>query len=209
MSSYLVDLIGSFQTGPLVLEARGIYTPGNKARDNLAQSIRYYQPLSMDGGYYARWAAILANGDVDYFNSNLLTNQGRIIGYDRYGRASIGVKATYNITPAFNVYAWLTQMWTAEEVDTDTGATPGLGAGSVSRTTLNDKSWVEGDSRNVGTEVDLGFQWRFAPNTVFELQGAYLFAGNALATAEVLNGVHTRQDARDGYMLGAKVRLAF
>src|SRR3989441_1186319 len=209
MSSYLVDMIGSFQTGPFVLEARGVYSPGNKARDNLAQSIRYYQPLTTDGNFYARWAAILASGDVDYFNGALLTNQARFIGYDRYGIAALGLRATYNITPTFNVYSWITQMWTAEKVDTDTGAAPGLGTGSISRTTVDDKSWVEGDSRNIGTEVDLGFVWRFAPNILLELQGAYLFAGDALATAELLNGVHVRRGPSDAYTLAMKGRVAF
>ncbi|PYM93933.1 MAG: hypothetical protein DME04_10350 [Candidatus Rokuibacteriota bacterium] len=224
LSSYIVDLIGSFQTGPFLLEARGVYSPGNKARDNLAQTIRYYQPLTTDGNYWSRWAAILASGDVDYFNGALLTNQARFIGYDRYGIAALGLRATYNITPAFNVYSWITQMWTAEKVDTDTGAAPGLGGGSVSRTTVSDRSWVEGDSRNVGTEVDLGFVWRFAPNVLLEVQGAYLFAGHALDTAECVvtgtpaptncgagatAGVHTRREATDAYTLGTKLRFAF
>jgi hypothetical protein len=99
--------------------------------------------------------------------------------------------------------------WTAEKVDTDTGAAPGLGAGSVSRTTVDDQSWVEGDSRYIGTEVDLGFTWRFAPNAAFDLEGSYLFAGAALGTAELLNGVHTRRDPNDAYQLAARVRLSF
>src|SRR6266446_10717541 len=44
MSSWIVDLIGTFSTGPLLLEARVAYSPGNKARDNLAKSVRYFQP---------------------------------------------------------------------------------------------------------------------------------------------------------------------
>ena len=209
MSSWIVDLIGSYQMGPLLLEARGVYSPGNKARDNLARSVRYFQQLDADGNYWAGWAAILANGGIDYFNSNLLTNMGRHIGYDRYGRAALGFKATYSITPALAVYAWVSPNWTAEKVDTDTGVLPGTGAGVTSRTTLDDKSWVKGDSRYIGTEVDLGLTWRFAPNTAFDLQGAYLFAGDALGTAEILNGVHTRRNPNDGYMLAARVRFVF
>src|SRR5262245_31319654 len=72
VSSWIVDLTGSYQLGPLLLEARGVYTPGNKARDNLAQSIRYYQPISMDGSYWTGWGAINTTG-VDYFNGSLLT----------------------------------------------------------------------------------------------------------------------------------------
>jgi hypothetical protein len=209
MASWIVDLAGSYRVGPLLLEARGMYSPGNKARDNLAQSVRYFQQLDTDAGYWASWAAILANGGIDYFNNNLMTNQGRHIGYDRYGRMGLGFKATYSITPAFAVYGWVSPTWTAEKVDTDTNADPGLAGGSISRTIIDDQSFVKGDSSYIGTEVDLGFSWRFAPNTALDLQGAYLFAGNALNTAEVVNGVHTRRDAEDSYMIAARVRFAF
>src|SRR5436309_7196571 len=36
-SAWLVDIIGSFQTGPLLLELRANYSTGNKARDNLSR----------------------------------------------------------------------------------------------------------------------------------------------------------------------------
>ena len=208
ISSWIVDLTGSYQLGPLLLEARGVYTPGNKARDNLAQSIRYFQPLTTDGSYWAGWGAINASG-VDYFNGSLLTNMGRFIGYDRYGRAGFGFRGTYSVTPALSPYIIVSPTWTAEKVDTDTGANPGLGTGSISRTTVDDQSWVKGDSSYIGTEVNLGLTWRFAPNTAFDLEGSYLFAGAALGTAEVLNGVHTRRDPNDAYMIAARVRLAF
>jgi hypothetical protein len=208
ISSWIVDLIGSYQLGPLLLEARGVYTPGNKARDNLAKSIRYFQPLTTDGSYWAGWGAINASG-VDYFNGSLLTNMARFIGYDRYGRAGFGFRGTYSVTPALSLYTIVSPTWTAEKVDIDTGANPGLGTGSISRTTVDDKSWVEGDSNYIGTEVNLGFTWRFAPNTAFDLEGSYLFAGAALGSAEVLNGVHTRRDPHDAYQIAARVRLAF
>ncbi|MGH7303974.1 MAG: hypothetical protein ACRELZ_11820 [Candidatus Rokuibacteriota bacterium] len=208
ISAWIVDIIGSYQLGPLLLEARGVYTPGNKARDNLALGVRYFQPLSLDAGYWSGWAGILATG-IDYFNGQLATNMGRHIGYDRYGRAGFGLRGTYSVTPALSVYSMVNPTWTAEKVDTDTGALPGTGAGSVSRTTVDDQSWVEGDSSYIGTEVDLGFTWRFAPNAAFDLQGSYLFAGAALGTAELVSGVHTRRDPKDAYQLAARVRLAF
>jgi hypothetical protein len=208
LSAWIVDRIASYQLGPLLLEARGVYTPGNKARDNLAQSIRYYQPISMDGSYWTGWGAILASG-VDYFNSSLLTNMARFIGYDRYGRAGFTLRGTYSITPALSGYGMVSPTWTAEKVDTDTGAQPGLATSSISRTTIDDKSWVKGDSNYIGTEANLGITWRFAPNTALDLEGSYLFAGAALGSAEVLNGVHTRRDPRDAYQLAARVRLAF
>src|SRR5439155_3983521 len=66
-AAWLADIIGSYQAGPLLVEARGVYTTGNKARDNLSQSKRYFEPLDLDTGYWAGWASILALG-IDYFN---------------------------------------------------------------------------------------------------------------------------------------------
>src|SRR2546422_8638457 len=98
MTSWIVDLIGSFSTGPLLLEARVVYSPGNKARDNLTKSVRYFQQLDEDGGYWSTWAAILANGLIDYFNGQPPTNPGRHIRDDPDGRAGLGFRATYSIT---------------------------------------------------------------------------------------------------------------
>jgi hypothetical protein len=215
MSAWLLDVIASYQLGPLLLEARGVYTPGNKARDNLAKSIRYYQPLDGDGSYLTGWGQIWTTG-VDYFNGGFLP-MTRWVTYDRFGLATLAARATYSITPAFSVYGIVSPMWTAEKVDTDTNVTAASttannGAGNVPRTTLvggDRASWVEGESRYLGTEANLGLTWRFAPNTAFDLVGSYLFAGDALDTADVLNGVTVRRKANDGYQVAARVRLAF
>jgi hypothetical protein len=209
MSAWFVDLVGGFQTGPLGLEARAIYTTGNRARDNLARSIRFYQPLDANSDFYVGWANILAEG-VDNFSGDIFP-MAKWIGYDRYGRASLGFRATYNVTTALSVYGIVNPTWTAEKVDTDTSSVAASysGAGSLTRTTVSDRSWVEGDSRYIGTEVNLGLTWRFAQNAAFDLVGAWLFAGDALDTAEVLNGGHTRRRANDGYQAATRVRFAF
>ena len=209
-SAWLFDVIVSYQLGPLLLEFRGNYSPGNKARDNLSLSKRYFEPLDLDASYYNGWAAILGSG-VDYFNGGGGPNVGMAtnVGYDRFGRGQFGLRATYNVTPAFAVYGIVSPTWTAEKVDTDTNIVPAPQTNFTARQTVDDQSWVKGDSSYIGTEMDLGLTWRFSPNTAFDLQGAYLKAGHALDTAEVLNGVHTRRSANDAYTLAARVRLAF
>ena len=69
-AAWLLDVISSYQAGPLLLEVRGIYSTGNKARDNLSRGKRYFEPLDLKGTSYAGWAAILAITDVDYFSGN-------------------------------------------------------------------------------------------------------------------------------------------
>jgi hypothetical protein len=213
-SAWLFDVTGSYQLGPLLLEMRGVYSTGNKARDNLSLSKRYYEPLNLDTGYWAGWLGILGLG-VDYFNGGGGANQGMDtnIGYDRYGRAQFALRATYSVTPAWSFYGVVAPTWTAEKVDTDTGC-PALtvassNAGCAARTIVSDRSFVEGDSRYIGTEINGGMTWRFAPNAALDLAAYYLFAGSALDQTEVLNGVPTKRDARDGYYATARVRLSF
>src|SRR5204863_3770943 len=124
MSSFLADVIGSFQTGPLLLEVRGVYSPGNEARDNLAKRIRYFEPIDTDTSYYAGWTSILGLG-VDYISGCSAGTQGMCtnVGYDRYGRAQCGVRGTYSLTPNLSVWGVVNPTWTAEKVDTDTSVT--------------------------------------------------------------------------------------
>ena len=135
------------------------------------------------------------------------------IGYDRYGRLQFALRATYSITPALSVYGVVAPTWSAEEVDTDTGC-PALtvatsNAGCATRTAVNSNSFAKGDSNYIGTEVNAGFTWRFAPNAAFDLAGYYLAAGSALKTTELLNGVAVKRDQNDAYYAAARVRLSF
>jgi hypothetical protein len=221
LQAFFIDIVGSYQFGPLLLELRGDYSTGNKARDNLAKGIRYFQPLSTDGIYYAGWAQIMALG-VDYFNGVSMGELGRYIGYDRYGRAQLGFRATYTIAPPLSIYGVVSPTWTAEAVDTDTnsGLVPTPVGLTVGRTTVSTStSWAQGNSNYLGTEANLGLTWRFAPNAAFDLVGGWLFAGDALNTAECVGGAAAcnagipgsmvRKEAHDAYTLAARVRLAF
>jgi hypothetical protein len=217
MSAFLFDVIGSYQLGPLLLELRGMYSSGNNARDNLATKIRYFQPLDTDGNYYAgNWTQFFASG-IDYFNQGWATT-GNYVGYDRYGRGQVTARATYNVTPALSLYALAGPLFTAKQVDTDTGSqlASSAGTGTPARTTINQNSWVSGDSSYLGTEGNIGMTWRFSANTAFDLVGAYLFAGDAFDATECTNGAATcpaslarKKSAQDAYSLSARVRLAF
>ncbi len=217
MGAFFADLIASYQLGPLLLEGRGVYSTGNKARDNLAKGIRYYQPLDTDGSYWsAGWTEFWASG-VDYFNQGW-ARTGAWVGYDRYGRVGLAGRVTYSITPALSLRAVVHALWTAEAVDTDTASQLATTSGNATaaRRTINQDSFVQGNSSYLGTEGNLGLTWRFSANTAFDLVGGYLFAGDALDAAECTNGAATcspslarRKDAQDAYTLAARVRLAF
>src|SRR5262249_20129342 len=144
-------------------------------------------------------------------NGRMRTN----VGYDRYGRAQFAVRATYSITPDLSVYGVVAPTWSAEKVDTDTGCiTPlnvatSVGGSCPGRLPVSDRSFVQGDSRYIGTEVNGGVTWEVAPNAAGDLAGYFLFVGDALDRAEVLNGGVVKRRARDGYYATARVRLSF
>jgi hypothetical protein len=199
--AFLLDVTGGYQLGPLLLEVRGAWTSGNEAKDDLRQKIHYFEPLDLDTGYYAGWGAIIALG-IDYFNGGGGTMQGMStnIGYDRYGRRQLGFRATYSLTPELAFYGIVSPTWTDKKVDTDTAI---IAAGTAR--TAPAAATNGGDSRYIGTEADLGMTWRFAPNTVFDLQGAYLFAGSALDTLDASG----KRDSKDGWTVAARIRLSF
>jgi hypothetical protein len=213
--AWIADLQAGWQLGPLLLEGRYVYTSGNKAGDDLSDKVKFFEPLDLDTGYWAGWASIFALG-VDYYNGGggtvgfMSTN----IGYDRYGRHGFGVRATYAITPALSVYGTVNPTWTAEKVDTDALI---VGARRVPLSVLLAGTGIavdsSGDSRYLGTEVNVGTTWRFAPNTAFDMSYAYLFAGSALDAPNIgktaAAGRIIKDDAEDAWLLAARVRMSF
>jgi hypothetical protein len=219
-NAWFVDIRGGWRAGPLFLEAAVVYTTGNSAEDRIdlnRSELKYFEPIHTDNTFFATWSEMQSSG-VDYHNriragaGNL--NPGVSIGYDKYGLILVGTRASYALTPAFTLRAMASARWTAEEVDTAstvsaaTGLTPRCAAAAVDAGTCVD----QGTSRFYGTELNLGFQWRFAPNVAFDMVGSYFFAGNALsspaitsATGVTVNG----RDPQDAQAISARVRYSF
>jgi hypothetical protein len=203
ISTFLLDLRGGFQLGPLLLEAGFAYSPGNEASDNVNDDVNFFQPISTDTGFWAGWANIFALG-IDYFNILAVagTNGGATIGYDKYGIIRFGGRATYALTPAFSLYSNLVATWTAEDIDTSSVVAGGL--------TPRDG---RGDESYLGTEINVGLTWRMAPNLVFDLVGGYLFAGDGLgrgaATGALAASPPRANDPEDVKTVVARWRFTF
>jgi hypothetical protein len=186
ISAFLVDLRAGFNVGPLSIGLLGMYTSGNKAKDNpFRGTTHYYQPLDTDTSYLADWGTQILSLGIDYFQilySNAAgLNPGVAIGYDKYGRGQVGAKVAYAITPAFTIGAGATAAWTAEKVDTD--STLVASAGLLPNFTTGRP---EGDSNYLGTEINLSTTYRFAPGIAWDVAGGYLFSGDALQHARTV-----------------------
>jgi len=70
-----------------------------------------------------------------------------------------------------------------------------------------------GTSRYFGTELNLGFQWRFVTNVALDVVGTYFFAGSALSSPAVTNTatgvVQDSRNPKDAQALSARMRFSF
>jgi hypothetical protein len=201
-----VDMRGGWQAGPLLLEIAGVYTTGNKAEDRIdlgRSRLKFFEPIDTDGSYFAGWCETHCGGAVDYFNTFRATTAAVrptiAIGYDKYGLIIGALRASYALTPAFTLRSAFHARWAAEDVDTAgifvpaSGITPRCPAAALDNGTCTD----DGTANYLGSEVSVGFQWRFAPNVALDFAAAYFFSGNALSQHLIQSGTGVRQSGRD------------
>ena len=220
INAWLGDIRTSFQLGPLLLSGMVMWTTGQDAKSNPYKSIKYFTPLDTDTSYLADWGTQIMSLGLDYGQiiSTNGNNPGVTIGWDKYGRVSPGVKASYALTPALTVGAQLMPNWTWNKVDTDAFLVSGGGLqpSFVCRKTLV-SCRPKGESNYLGTEFDLSLTYRFAPGLVFEWAAGYMKAGNALAHRYFAgdynagSGIPVRKDigVNDIAISTARVRLSF
>jgi hypothetical protein len=202
--SWIFDTTAGFRAGPLNIEGRFMWTPGMDADDTVdapgKDTIRYYQSINPAFAYMAGWTEIQTSG-IEY-NSALLAGAPGVSlrqspSYDKYGRIFAALAADYALTPALTLKGLVNMSWTDKAVDTH---------GVLSSTGLT-STGDDGDERFLGTELNLGLTYRFAPNVAFDLIGAYMFTGDAMDHARVPGG--DVKDADNIYKAVARVRFTF
>ncbi len=210
--SWIFDSIQGFRTGPLNIESRIMWTPGQAANKINSQgaggTIRTYQPINSGFAYMAGWTEIWT-GTIDYISSFLVGQTSGTLrqepGYDKYGRIFAALATDYALTPALTLKGLVNVSWTDKAVDTKSFAVPGVGL--QPRLLAGDT----GDARFLGTELNAGLTYRFAPNVAFDLIGAYLFTGHALdrarTAAESAAGInHKAEDVQKAVARSALTR---
>jgi hypothetical protein len=214
--TFIADVIGGFRTGPLLIEARAMYTPGQDANQDIQNggggTIRTYQPINSGTNYMNGWSEIWKSG-IDY-QTGLYVNRGAMTlregpSFDKYGRIWFALAADYSLTPALTFTALTNVSWTATAVDTKgtTAAATGL--------TPSSNPFRGGKERYLGNEWVARLTYRFAPNVQFDLAAAALITGDALNIQRtpasfgcVTDGVSTCQ-SRNAYKLSSRIRVTF
>ncbi len=213
--AWLVDFREGFQLGPLLLEAVQVYTTGNSARNNQLGTVRSYQPLTTDTSYLADWGAQLTSLGIDYLNAMneagaRIAYPGVSVGWDKYGRGQLGVKATYAVTPALSVMAGASGHWTAEGVDRN--CQPVAGAGCVpvynSNTVGAFGSTQHSRSHFLGTEFQTVVSWLFAPGLTWDNAAGYMIMGPAM-DGMFTDALAGPRNTKDAFIYASRIRFSF
>jgi hypothetical protein len=176
---YIQDSTSASTRRPIANAQGAIGVTGNENRHTIGVDARWRSgPFSLDPTFYYQFG-----------NTTNREAAGTLFGF----------RATYSLTPQLAFYGIVSPTWTDEKVNIVRAT-----AGATSRTAPA-ATGARGDSRYIGTEADLGMTWRFAPNTVFDLVGAWLFAGSALDVTDASG----KRDSQDGWTVAARVRMSF
>ena len=185
LSAWMLDIRGGYQLGPLLMQGLFLWTSGNRARDTLLKNVNFFQPIDTDTSYLADWGTQITSLGVDYYQILNALQAGLVpgsaIGYDKYGRTQLGLKASYALTTTVTFGGGWTILWTDRKVDTD-GTLVGNGGilpSFVDRKTGRSAA-PEGDAKLIGNELNATAGWRFGPGVALEWGLGYLFAGGAL-----------------------------
>ena len=218
--TFIFDTTAGFRTGPLNIESRIMYTPGQAANQDIQNGgggvIRTYQPINSGFAYMNGWTEIWTGG-VDYSSSFLVSRSGLVLrespSYDKYGRIFAAFAADYSLTPALTFRAVTNVSWTATKVDTKGSLVNGITPSGI---TTAGNPFNGGKEQYLGNEWVLGLTYRFAPNMSFDLAAAALITGDALNIQHTgsdrgpcaTDGVPTCQ-SRNVYKGSARFRVTF
>jgi hypothetical protein len=201
IDAWLIDIRAGYQIGPLLLEGLAVWSTGNSTRNDTFGKVRYFQPLDTDTSYLADWGTQLSTLGVDYLNAwneagAKIAYPGSSIGYDKYGRKQLGLKATYAWTPTLSMSAGATYIMTDTGIGSHSTAVAGAGL-------LPNFKSPGGKEYYVGTDLFLSASWRFAPGLTWDNAFGYMLAGNAQDPGA------SNHSAKDSSILTSRIRFTF
>jgi hypothetical protein len=211
IESFLLDVRGEFSWGPLSLEGRFVYIPGNEADDDLADgsNLHFWQNISVTTVHRSvQWFELIGwNFDTtspEIFGGNNSRATQSAGTFDQFGLIHPAVKVDYKVAKPLTVTAAVGAFLTAE----DTGA-PARFGGNVP-TTYN---WT-GDDNYLGTEFDVWLTYEWFKGTTINAYFAYAMIGDgqdlcAPGTGGTTGIACSVREAEDQYGFGARMLYRF
>jgi hypothetical protein len=221
IKAWIIDTIAGYRLGPLNMQARMMYTPGQSApvMVNNGADINAFRAINTGFGYFAGWTDIQTGG-IDYITSWLVgSTEGMVLrgspSYDKYGRIMLAGAVDYSLTPALVFTGLANISWTDKKVNTNSlissiGLIPCPGTPNPAQFGPC-TSDGRGTEQYLGTEGAIGMTYRFAPNVALDVVGSYLWAGDAFNNAGRAGGTIYAgpREAQDVYKVSSRLRFTY
>jgi hypothetical protein len=217
--AFETQLAFQYTAGPWFLAAKGAYTTGNRAQDDInnqgfagtsRSDVKIFRPMGIDGFHrFGEYLEILGRAEADGVDISMLDlgTPGERGTFDKYGLI-LGVgKAEYSWTDSLVLEGAAGAYFTAYKTGCaavlrtgPNGACATTGATTASGVTFNPRNFT-GNSKYLGTEVDAGFRYTIMPGLIWQQRFGYAFLGNAFAI--------NNRNAQDAWVFVNRVLYTF
>jgi hypothetical protein len=184
-----------YTTGPWSFQLKGVYATGNKATDDInntqapgsrREDVERFFPLSPNAFHrFGENFEILGRQITSFRPDFLNRTPGGEAGFDRFGLIHVGLRPQYKLTDRLTLEGAVGAFWTAE----NTACLAVLRQASTTDprgfTCTNPLSDFTGNSKHLGTEVDVGTIFTIMPGLTWQTRFGWAFLGYAF---ELRNG---------------------
>jgi hypothetical protein len=175
LQAFLLDVRGEYSWGPLSIEGRFVYIPGNEADDDLGDgsNLHFWQNISVTTVHRSvQWFELMGwNFDTtsaEIFGGNNSRAMQSAGTFDQFGLIHPSVKVDYQVAKPLTLTAAVGAFLT----DEDTGA-PARFGGDVPNT----YNWT-GNDNYLGTEFDVWLSYDWFKGTTIDVWFAYAAIGD-------------------------------
>ena len=208
--SFLLDIRGKYSAGPLSVEAKFVYIPGNEANDDLGDGddIKFWQNISVTTvNRTVHWFE-LHGWHIDstsppgfgFNDSRALRSAGT---FDQFGLIHPAIRVDYKVSKPLTIAAMFGLFYAAEDV----GA-PARFGGAVP----DNRNWT-GDDTFIGSEIDILMTYQWFKGTTVQAWFAYAQSGDAhdlcASGTSAAAGNCDVQEAEDRIGFGARMIYRF
>jgi len=211
LEAFLLDIRGKYSWGPLSVEGRFVYIPGNEADDDLADgsNLHFWQNITVTTVHRSvQWFELMGwNFDTtspEIFGSNNSRATQSAGTFDQFGLIHPAIKVDYQVAKPLTVTAAIGAFLSAE----DTGA-PARFGGDVPAT----YNW-KGNDNYLGTEFDIWLSYDWFKGTTVDVWFAYAAIGDgqdlcAPGTGGTTGVACSVREAEDQIGVGARMIYRF
>ena len=205
IASFLLDIEGTYQIGPLTLRGRVAFSPGDEASDALGdgstlnswQAMLWYSQASLS--WFMLWGPRQLEIYPSIFDYSSARSLDTRMSFDQFGAMVVAARADYALNERTTLSGMVGFLNSAEDVGRPARFGP------ISDTDNPDYNYT-GDGTHIATEVNAELAYVLNPSTTVRFWAAYSMNGDALDLTTESGAVAESEDTAGA---GASLTYSF